>query len=152
MRIRDWSSDVCSSDLDEERQRGQGPRRRCGPDRRRHGVADRPAGEQLHADQRDAQQRQPDPYAAAEQKEQHAEEDQGEKKLVHVPPPYSPTTSSGCAACASTPPSSGAPSATEIRRSASATASRTAPTAMTVRGIHSGGAAENGRAHGRNIE
>src|SRR3546814_8362907 len=81
MRIRDWSSDVCSSDLDEERQRGQGPRRRCGPDRRRHGVADRPAGEQLHADQRDAQQRQPDPYAAAEQKEQHAEEDQGEKKI-----------------------------------------------------------------------
>ena len=64
----------------EQRQRGQRPRRRRAPDRDRHRVAGRPRREELHADPRDAGEREPDPHAAAEQREQRDDQQRGDQR------------------------------------------------------------------------
>ncbi len=81
----------------EERQRGEGPRRARAPDRDGHGVAHGAAREELHADPRDAQQGEPDPEPARQEREEEGDEDGGDEDVHRATP---------CASFRS-PPSSG---------------------------------------------
>ena len=112
---------------DEQRQRGQRPRGRAAPDGDGHRVAGRARAEELHADPRDAGERQSDPHAAAQQQEQRDDQQAGDGGIAH----------SLCSA------SAGAtwrrrPRHSSTSSSRNAMASTTVPTAIAICGIHSG--------------
>ena len=72
---------------DEQRQGGERPAGGRAPDGDGHGVARRAGREQLHADPGDAGQRQADPHAAAEQREQRQDQQAGDGEVTHCAAP-----------------------------------------------------------------
>ena len=70
----------------EERQRRERPRGARAPDGDGHGVAHRAAGEELHADPRDAQQGEPDPEPARQQGEEEGDQDGGDEDVHRAIP------------------------------------------------------------------
>ena len=127
--LREPGAEQDLSHPDEQRQRGQRPRRCRTPDRHRHRVARRPRRKKLHPDPCDAGQRDAYPDAAAEQGEQR-DDQQGRDQQVHR---YSTCAGSSARTAGARPPKIAA-----SRRSTNAIARMTLPAAIESCGIHSG--------------